>query len=313
LGKVLLHSAVIVDIIAAFVIFANRATSDYLPNGTISPQNLLLAVFIMFVILIAEFPFRRKASKFVLIIFLISALLLFFCTPYLPPVSETATEEPSAYAYVLLMVQLSLVIVVSFAKVPTVWKTAAFLVFLCGACTLAGFIYTFSDQETFSGNSNADAAVVLGASVWGKHTPSPILDGRLEKTIAIFKSGQVEKVVVTGGTKRFGTVESEVQAWYLMENGVPGSDIIVDQSTFCTSEQAIFVKRILIDSLGLKKIVIVTDSWHLPRALLMCRWQGIPDSKIAGLASDYKMSMSKELFFRVRESVAIQAFLLFGA
>ena len=308
-----MHAAVILDIIAAVVIFANRAAADYLPSGVTSPQNFPLAVMMAIIIFLVEFQFRKKASKFALVAFLISVFLLLLCVPYLPPVSETATEEPSAFAYALLMAQLSTVIVVSFSRFPTVWKTASFFIFLCAAFTLAGFIYTFSNQATFHKDSKADAAVVLGASVWGRHTPSPILRGRLEKAIEIFKSGDSKKLVATGGTKRFGTVESEVQAWYLRQNGVPDSDIIVEHGTFCTSEQAIFIKRILIDSLNLKNIVIVTDSWHLPRAMLMCHWQDIPRDRISGIASNYKMSSLNEIYFRVRESVAIEAFILFGA
>jgi len=312
-SKVLLHVAVIIDIVAVVIIFANRAAADYLPNGVTSPQNFPLAIIMVVIIFLAEFPFQKKASSFALVAFLMSVLLLLFCVQYLPPVSETATEEPSAFAYALLMAQLSMLIVVSFSRNPTVWKTAAFFIFLCAAFTLAAFIYTFSNQATFHRDSKADAAVVLGASVWGRRMPSPILRGRLEKAIEIFKSGDTKKLVATGGTKRFGTVESEVQAWYLRQNGVPDSNIIVEHGTFCTSEQAIFIKKILIDSLGLRNIVIVTDSWHLPRAMLMCHWQDIPRDRISGIASNYKMSTMSELYFRVRESVAIEAFILFGA
>ncbi len=301
------------DVVAALVIFANRAADDYLPNGIASPQNLPLAAMVLIILIFAEFYFRKKASYFHLILFLASAMLLLFCTPYLPPVGETATEEPSAFAYVLLMCQLALVVVVSFSRLPTLRRMLALLVFLGAASTLAGFIGTFSTENSYHGKSKVDAAVVLGASVWGRHVPSPLLRGRLEKAIETFKSGEARRLVVTGGTKRFGTVESEVQAWYLEKNGVPDSDIIVDQNTFCTSEQAIFVKKVLIDSLHLNSLVIVTDSWHLPRALLMCRWQGVPRKEVDGLASDYKLSVLNDLYFRVRESVAIQAFVLFGA
>ena len=309
-SKVLLHIAVLVDVIAVLIIFANRATAEYLPNGIASPQNLPLAVVAIIVIFLAEVSSLKKISNFQLPLFLLCAALLLFCSFYLPPVSESGTEVPAVLAYAALMVQLSTVVVAAFSELPTLGKSFSFFIFLSAACTLVGFIYTFSNDETFQGNSKVDAAVVLGASVWGKHKPSPVLRGRLDEAIEIFKSGRVKKIVVTGGTKRFGTVESEVQAWYLAENGISGSDIIAEHNTFCTSEQAIFVKRVLMDLLDMKKLVIVTDDWHLPRALLMCRWDG---AKVVGTASAYKMLIPNELYSRVRESAAIQVFLLFGA
>ncbi|MFZ1080803.1 MAG: YdcF family protein [Candidatus Kryptoniota bacterium] len=309
-SKVLLHIAVLADVIAALIIFANRAAVEYLPNGMASPQNLPLAVLVLVIIFLAEFSPLRKNSNSQLPLFLVSAALLLICSFYLPPVSESATGEPSVLAYAALMAQLSIVIVAAFTRPPTFRKTVILFVSLSVVSALVGFIYTFSNGETFPGNSKADAAVVLGASVWGKHKPSPILRGRLDEAIDIFKSGRAKKIVVTGGTKRFGTVESEVQAWYLKENGVPDSDIMAEQNTFCTSEQAIFIERVLMDSLDMKNLVIVTDDWHLPRALLMCRWEG---AKVMGIASDYKMLLPNELYFRARESAAILAFLLFGS
>lgn len=323
---VLLHTAVLADIFAALIISANRASAEYLTSGIASAQNLPLASAIMVVILLAEFFIRKKIhrsaaapgeSKQFLIIFLflfLPSAALLFCSFYLPPVQENSSEIPTVLAYIAVMVQFSAATAAAFSKLPTSGKVFAFFIFLCGVCTFTGFIYTFYSPQTFSGNSKADAAIVLGASVWGKHTPSPLLRGRLDEAIALFKSGQVKRIVATGGTKRFGTVESEVQAWYLKENGVPDSDIIVEHNTFCTYEQAVFVKRALMDSLGMKKLLVVTDDWHLPRALLMCRWgESIPNGDVAGAASNYKMSLPSEMYSRIRESVAIQAFLLFGA
>ncbi|MGO9481335.1 MAG: YdcF family protein [Candidatus Kryptoniota bacterium] len=309
-SKVLLHTAVLLDVIAALIIFENRAVDDYLSHGIISAQNLPLAVVVMMVIFLAEVSSLKRISNFQLLLFLLCAALLLFCSFYLPPVSESATGEPSVLAYGALMAELSIVIMAAFSKSPTFGKTLALFIFSSAVCGLVGFAYTFSNEETFHENSKADAAVVLGASVWGKHKPSPILRGRLDEALDIFKSGRVKKVVVTGGTRRFGTVESEVQAWYLEEQGIPDSDVIAEENTFCTSEQAIYVKEVLMDSLGMKKLVLVSDDWHLPRALLMCRWEG---AEVMGMASGYKMLLPKELYFRARESAAILAFLLFGS
>lgn len=297
------------DLVASLKISAARVVVENLQNGIISPQNMPLALIVVAIIFLTETLSQEKVSRFIAFIFFFTALILLFCSFYLPPVGESA-EEASLLAYAALMTQFASAVVITFSARPKSGKLFLGVVLLVGIFTLSGFIYTFSNGETnYPGLSN-DAAVVLGASVWGKHKPSPILRTRLDKAVNIFNSGHAKEIVVTGGTKRFDTIESEVQAWYLRQNGIPDSNIISEHVTFCTSEQVEYIKRVLIDSLGMKNIVIVTDNWHLPRALLMCKWEG---AKVYGTASDYRMLFTNEIYSRVRESAAIQVFLLFGA
>ncbi len=297
------------DVVATLRIAASRANVENLPNGISSPQNVPLIATVVVAILLIEFFSKNKVSGFHTLLFLITSAMLLLCSFYLPPVGESA-EAPSVLAYAALMVQFSSAVVIAFSKQPDIKKVAAGVVLAMAIFTSAGFIYTFSNKDNFPTGSKSDAAVVLGASVWGKHKPSPILRGRLEEAIVIFKSGRATRIVATGGTKRFDTIESEVQAWYLRESGIPDSAIITEHGTFCTCEQADYIKRVLLDSLGMRNIVIVTDAWHLPRALLMCRWEG---AEVYGAASGYRMFYAKEIYSRFRESAAIQVFILFGA
>jgi vancomycin permeability regulator SanA len=308
-SKVLLHIAVFIDVVAALKIAASRAIVENLPNGIASPQNIPLAAIVIVVILLAEFSFQNKISRFHILVFLSTSIVFLLSSFYIPPVGESA-EEPSVFAYAALMIQLSGSIVIAFSKKPDLGKIFAAIVLVVGIFTAAGFVYTFSNGDTFPASLNSDAVVVLGASVWGKHKPSPVLRGRLDAAIKIFDAGRVKKIVATGGTKRFDTIESEVQAWYLRQNGIPDSAIITEHNTFCTCEQAEYIKKILIDSLGMKNIVVVTDSWHLPRALLMCRWE---NAKVYGSQSNYRMDFAKGIYSRLRESAATQVFILFGA
>lgn len=277
-------------------------------NGIMSAQNFPLALLVLIVILFAELSSRR-ISKPGMLLLAIPAVLFLVSSFYLLPTGRSS-DEASVLAYVALMLQLSTVVVIFSRKGVHLGRIIATFLLISAAFTLAGFIYTFSDGQASHFDSRQDAVVVLGASVWGKHRPSPLLCGRLDEAIKIFKSGLARKIIATGGTIRFGTVESEVQAWYLRENGVPDSSMITEHNTLCTSEQAAFVKSVLIDSLRMKRIVIVSDKWHLPRALLMCRWE---DANVQGAASDYRLPILNELYFRMRESAALQAYFLFGA
>jgi vancomycin permeability regulator SanA len=297
------------DAIAAMKISANRAVVASLTSGIISPQNIPLIVIVAAIIFLTEFLSRKKISNFHIFLSFITSVILLSCSFYLPSVGKSA-EGPSILAYTVLMIQFATAMVVAFSKRPDIGRISGGIICVVAVLTLAGFLCTFAKVETFPTGSNSDAVVVLGASVWGKHTPSPILRGRLEEAVSIFNSGHAKKIVVTGGTKRFDTVESEVQAWYLRQRGVPDSSIISDRSTYSTCEQTEYVKRVLIDSLSMKNIVIVTDNWHLPRVLLMCRLEG---AKVYGAASSYRMFFAKEIYSRLRESAALQAFILFGA
>ena len=156
----------------------------------------------------------------------------------------------------------------------------------------------------------SDAAVVLGTAIWGKYDPGPLLQTRLDTAIGLFNSDRTRKIVVTGGTRRYDAFESQVSAWYLLQRGIPQSEIIAERGTFCTCEQAEYIKRVLVDSLGMKNIVVITDSWHLPRAMMMCKWEG---QEAYGEASRTKLDLKEEIYNRLRESAGIQVFLLFGA
>jgi len=311
-SKALLHIAVFMDVVAALKISANRAVAGNLQGGITSAQNLPLAAVIAAVIFLAEVLSRKKISNLLVAFFFLTAMIFLACSFYLPPAGE-ASGEPSVLAYAAVMIQFSSIAVISFTKRPNIGKILAGIVFIAGVFTFAGFIYTFTNGETFRPGMKSDAAVVLGASVWGKYKPSPILRGRLETAINIFNSGQAKKIIVTGGTKRFDTIESEVQAWYLRQRGIPDSSIVAEHNTFCTSEQAEYIKDVLVDSLGMKNIVVVTDNWHLPRVLLMCSWEGVTQAGIYGAASSYRLFAANEFYSRLRESAAIQVFLLFGA
>ncbi len=296
---------------AALKISASRTVNEKLFDGIISAQNLPLFLALVVIILSAELAPRNRLTISHALLFLVSSLILFATSFYLPP-SGGSSEYPAILAYSSVMVQLSTAFTIFFFRTPGFRRILTSFVLFVGVFTLTGFLFTYSSssEEGRQLKSESDAVVVLGASVWGKHKPSPILRGRLEAAISLFESGHTRRIVATGGTRRFDTVESEVEAWYLRQRGIPDSALIVEHDTFCTSQQVAYIKRVLIDSLGMKNIVVVTDDWHLPRALLMCR---LKRAIVQGTTSGYRMYRSSELYSRLRESGAIQAFLLFGA
>lgn len=305
--KVLLHAAALLNAVAALKILASRSEVERLDGGMFSPQNLLLALVVFAIILLAETS-SRKFTPFKSFFLFTLGLLFLLSSFYLYP-QNNLKDQASVLAYGVVLLEFSTVSVNAFSKHRGLGREVevAFLIFI--GLSAIGFAYTFTDASTYKGATKVDAAVVLGASVWGRYKPSPLLRGRLDAAIRLFRRGLAGKIVVTGGTRRFGTTESEVEASYLRENGVGRSDIISDNRSLSTPEQVDFVKSVLLDSLRMKKIVIVSDGWHLPRVLLMCRWQG---ARVQGMASNYKMLLAGQVYYRLRESAALQVYLFFG-
>ncbi len=309
ISKILIQLALILDMAAAMKICSARVVYEHLLKGFFSSQNIPLELTVIILIIFIEYSLQRKIPVLIIFLLLISSIIFLWSSFYLPPTGDSPIQI-SVFAYGALMVQLSIALAYTFTKHTGYIKIVLFAVFLTGICTLIGFIYTFKNIKTYRPVIKSDAAVVLGAGIWGKYKPSPVFCGRLNEAADLYKSGNVKKIVVTGGTREFDTFASKAGAWYLKQQGIPDSAIITEHNTFCTCQQAVYIKHVLADSLKFKNIVVVSDKWHLPRALLMCN-RG--DIKVFGMASNYKMSTVKTIYYRIRESAAIQVYILFGA
>ena len=117
------------------------------------------------------------------------------------------------------------------------------------------------DNE-YSKIKEADCIVVLGASVWGDR-PSPMLEDRLIQAIELYKNNIAPKIIVSGdhGTEYYDEVNTMKN--YLLENGIPEEDIFMDHAGFSTYDSIYRAQAIF----GAKKIVVVTQEYHLYRAL----------------------------------------------
>ena len=103
---------------------------------------------------------------------------------------------------------------------------------------------------------DADAIVVLGASVFADGTPSGILRDRLDDGIALYKEGVAPKLIMSGDNSTVSYNEVQVMKDYAISQGVPSYDIFCDHAGFSTYESMYRAKhvfgaeRIVVDSLG---------------------------------------------------------------
>ena len=133
-------------------------------------------------------------------------------------------------------------------------------------------------NKDYSNLKDIDCIVVLGAKIWGDK-PSPMLEDRLLQAIELYEANVSPKIIMSGdhGTDEYDEVNTMKD--YAIEKGVPSENIFMDHAGFSTYESIYRAKEIF----GAKKIVIVTQKYHLYRALHIANSLGI---EAYGVGSD---------------------------
>ncbi|MBQ4031486.1 MAG: YdcF family protein [Bacilli bacterium] len=116
-----------------------------------------------------------------------------------------------------------------------------------------------------------DCIIILGAGVRKDGTPSPMLRDRLDAGIELYKRGVAPKIIMTGdhGQNRYDEVTAMKQ--YAINKGVPSEDIFMDHAGFSTYDSMFREKEVF----EVKKAVIVTQKYHMYRALYIANKLGI--------------------------------------
>ncbi|SDQ43796.1 DUF218 domain-containing protein [Paraburkholderia fungorum] len=126
----------------------------------------------------------------------------------------------------------------------------------------------------FSRAHPADVAVVLGNTVHVDGSPSPRLAARLDKAYQCYEQRQCKLVFVSGGVDASGTDEALAMRTYLVFRGVPSDSIVLDRSgndTWSTARNASAFMR----ARGLSSALVVTQYFHLPRAMFALKRFGV--------------------------------------
>jgi vancomycin permeability regulator SanA len=172
------------------------------------------------------------------------------------------------------------------------------------------FIYVTSSRVINDKNSDGyRVAVVLGAAVWSNNSPSPMLASRVEKAYELYKSGDVKKIQLTGGNAPGELSEAEVEFLYLKQRGVDTRDLWLEKKTSNTAEQVRYVKEELINKRKLGNIVFVSNAFHITRIREICSFYNI---KSGIEASNLDLSLDKNIYYKVRESIALLVFWFFA-
>lgn len=154
-----------------------------------------------------------------------------------------------------------------------------FIALLLGIFSTAFTFYTVAGwvaQHPHSGRSY-DTVVVLGAALRKDGTPTPLLANRVKKGIACWKSQPAAKLLMSGGQgSDEACPESHAMRGYALSQGVPADAVLAEDRSTNTQENLAFSEE-LRKKEGLSgRMLVVSDDYHVFRALLISRQLGIP-------------------------------------
>lgn len=154
------------------------------------------------------------------------------------------------------------------------------------------------DLQTAKDLTDVDCILVLGCRVYSDNTLSPMLNDRVTKGLELYNNGVSEKLLMSGdhGTANYDEVNNMKQ--YCVENDVPANVVFLDHAGFSTYESMFRAKEIF----EADKIIIVTQKYHLYRAVYIARALGL---EAYGYSSDIQnYSTYTNIKNTLRESLA---------
>jgi SanA protein len=144
---------------------------------------------------------------------------------------------------------------------------------------------------------HAQAALVLGAQVKPDGTPSDMLADRISAAADLYRAGRVDKLLLSGDHSRANYDEVGTMRRALLADGIPPQDIFTDHAGFDTWDSAQRAKRVF----GVSDAVVVTQRFHMARALYDARHSGLKVTGFAADRRDYGHVMGK---LKLREAAA---------
>lgn len=129
----------------------------------------------------------------------------------------------------------------------------------------ADHMYTADDVPT------TPVALVLGARVYDDGNPSQFLRARLDLAVELYTAGAVEVLLVSGDGRPDHNDEPAAMSRYLVDQGVPAEAIVQDPAGFDTYDSCVRAEKVY----GVGALTVVTQSFHLARAVTTCRAVGI--------------------------------------
>jgi vancomycin permeability regulator SanA len=137
---------------------------------------------------------------------------------------------------------------------------------------------TSGQRHTTASVPDRPVAIVLGAGVRSDGLPSYLLAQRLDLAVELYEAGSVRAVLVTGdnGVEHYN--ETDTMRDYLLDAGLPADRVVGDHAGFSTWDSCARAREVF----GVGEATVLTQEFHLPRAVRLCRAAGIDTVGVGG-------------------------------
>jgi vancomycin permeability regulator SanA len=139
--------------------------------------------------------------------------------------------------------------------------------------------------------------IVFGAGVTEDHQPSDMLEDRLVIAKKLYESEKIERILVSGDNRVSHYNEPQVMYEYLINEGLPSEKIVRDYAGRRTYDTCYRAKEIF----DVKEAILISQGYHLPRAIFLCEQFGITSSGYSATIQPY----INERFYKTREILAL--------
>ena len=156
------------------------------------------------------------------------------------------------------------------------------------------FLTTFTDimsVDEAADLDEVDCILVLGAGVRPGGKPSLMLQDRLDKAVELYDAGVSPRIIVSGDHRENDYNEVQVMKNYLIDAGIPSEAIFMDHAGLSTYDSMYRADYIF----GVEKSVIVTQEYHMYRAIADAEAMGIEAYGVSAKKVTYNGQFSREI------------------
>lgn len=133
------------------------------------------------------------------------------------------------------------------------------------------------DAGSRADEATAPVAIVLGARMHESGRPSPWLSYRLDVAAELYRTGRVDALLVSGAGGGHSHDEPGAMRGYLVAAGVPSEAVVLDPHGYDTHDTCVRAHEVF----GVERALLVTQDFHTPRAVALCRAAGIDAEGVA--------------------------------
>lgn len=185
------------------------------------------------------------------------------------------------------------------AKILCIPLTVAIL-FCASAWCISGLVQLKTKSkihDIFSAEDTPyDCILVLGCRVYADGRMSPMLHDRMQVAVGLMKQGASDRLLVSGDHATDAYNEVAAMKSYAIEQGIPSSSIFEDHDGYSTYDSIARLKTVY----GAKRVLIVTQRYHLYRAIYLAESMGM---EAVGVSADLQ-SYAKQPIYDLREIFA---------